>query len=118
MGSVNSKLFIIKADFELVKKNTTNVRGILKSVDLLEVDDNHEVTKTSIIYPKPFTTTEKNVSFKDEEIEWDCLNIEDNNETLRTALEEARTIIVPDKTTMELIENFVYKNTVEFIIRK
>lgn len=56
MSAVNSKLLIIKSDFALFKQNKSDMQGALKAVHISEVDKNHNIKKTTILYPSQNST--------------------------------------------------------------
>lgn len=122
MSAANSKLLIIKSDFDLFKnKNKSDTQGTLKAVHISEVDKNHDIQKTTILYPQQHSAQSalKRDQLKDIDsmpLTWDCIANEEANNLLREKLEDASIIIVSDKVTKNLLENFVENPNVQFII--
>lgn len=124
MGTSNSKLLIIKADFVLFKQNKSDIQGAVNSVHICEVDKAHEIKKTTIFYPSYNPTLQSKVK-KDHlkeidsmEVTWNCIANEEANNLLRESVEDAGIIITPDKVTMNLIKNFVINENIQFIIHE
>lgn len=119
--AINPKLLIIKSDFALFKQNKSDTQGTLKAIHISEVDRNHDVKKTTISYPLQHSAQSalKKDQLKDIDslsLTWDCIAHEQANNLLREYVEDASIIIVSDKVTRNLIENFVENPNVQFII--
>lgn len=123
MGTVHSKLLIITSDFVLVKQNRNGIQASCNAIHICDVDQNLETRKTSIFYPDTNSLKENNVK-KDQlnnleniGIVWNCVANEEVNNILRDKLENASLIIVSDKVTQNLLQNFVENDNVTFVVR-
>lgn len=122
MGGVHSKLLIVTTEFTLYKQGRSSIRGICNAVNIIEVEKNLEIKKTTIEYPDTNSTKEGNVTneqlnnLESHGVEWSCVKNEEANNRLREKLENTSIIIVTDKVTQDLLQNFVDRD-VTFIVR-
>lgn len=126
MGSVISKLLIVTSDFVLVRQNKSSILATCKAVHICEVQPNLETKKTTIIYPDTNSLRENNIKkdqlnhLENTEIVWNCVATEEANNNLREKLRNASIVIVSDKATQDLLENFIEGDNVkimEIIVR-